>query len=144
MVTRDPTGLPHRRYGCPMPRRLLVIGATALLLLGTGSAMAAARPAVGAPRAITTSVGEQKGIRLLSNDRRGWHWVWLRKPSATIVVAHPLERLPENDEAVNGLAGRTGVFVTGRAPGTTAALLGYTSADESKLFKTVVLRITVQ
>ena len=45
---------------------------------------------------------------------------------------------------MNGLSGRTGVYVTGRAPGTTSALLGYTSADESKLFKTVVLHITVQ
>ena len=124
-----------------MHLRIIII---AMLVIGIGASVAAAKPQVGAPREITTAIGEQKGIRLLSNDVKNWHWVWLRKPSAAIARAWPLERLPENDEAVNGLSGRTGVYVTGRAPGTTSALLGYTSADESKLFKTVVLHITVQ
>ena len=124
-----------------MHLRIIII---AMLLLGVSASIATAKPAVGAPREIATSVGEQKGIRLLTNDRRNWHWVWLRRPNATIVVAHAPERLPENEEAVNGLSGRTGVFVTGRSPGTTSGVLGYYSADESKLFKTVTLRITVQ
>jgi hypothetical protein len=124
--------------------RTLPIILLALVVLACGASTAAAKPAVGTPRAIETAVGEQKGIRLLSNDAKGWHWTWLRKPSARIVVAHPTQRMPENDEAVNGLSGRTGVFVTGRVPGTTSALLGYVSADGSKVFKTVTLRIVVE
>lgn len=124
--------------------RTLPIALLALAALMCGAVSAAAKPAVGAPRAITTEVGEQKGIRLLSNDAKGWHWVWLRKPSARVVIAHPTQRLPENDEAVNGLSGRTGVYVTGRVSGRTSALLGYVSADGSKVFKTVALRIVVE
>jgi hypothetical protein len=127
-----------------MRKRTALLSVLAMVAVGIAATSALAKPAVGAPRTIATHVGEQKGIRLLSNDARNWHWVWLRKPNAKISLALPLERLPENDEAVNGLSGRTGVYVTGRAPGTTTALLGYTSADESKLFKTVVLHITVQ
>jgi hypothetical protein len=123
---------------------LLRIVLIALLATGIGAATATAKPAVGVPREITTNVGEQKGVRLLTNDRRNWHWVWLRRPSSKIVVAHAPERLPENEEAVNGLSGRTGVFVTGRSAGTTSGVLGYYSADESKLFKTVTLRIIVK
>ena len=124
-----------------MPLRIVLI---AMLVLGIGASVATAKPQVGMPREIETSIGEQKGIRLLANDRKGWHWVWLRRPSSKIVIAHPTQRMPENDEAVNGLSGRTGAFVTGRAPGSTSGLLGYVSADASKLFKTVVLRITVR
>jgi hypothetical protein len=124
--------------------RLLLIGLIASLALMAGSAVASAKPEVGAPRELQTSIGEQKGIRLLTNDRLNRHWLWIKRPSSKIVVVHPPERLPENDEAVNGLSGRTGVFVTGRAAGSTSALLGYYSADESKLFKTVTLRITVK
>ncbi|MEI6689674.1 MAG: hypothetical protein WCN97_10005 [Thermoleophilia bacterium] len=123
---------------------LLRIVIIALLATGIGAATATAKPAVGVPREIVTKVGEQKGIRLLTNDRRNWHWVWVRRPSSKIVVAHAPERLPENEEAVNGLAGRTGIFVTGRSPGSTSGVVGYYSADESKLFKTVTLRITVK
>jgi hypothetical protein len=103
-----------------------------------------AKPTVGAPRTLDTAVGEQKGIRLLSDDARGRHWIWLRQPSRRIVVAHVPQRLPENEEAVNGLPGRTGVYVTGRRVGTTTGLLGYVSRDGSRLLKTVLLRIVVQ
>jgi hypothetical protein len=127
-----------------MHRQLVHSALIAVLALGLAAGAAHGKPAIGAPRSIDTSVGEQKGIRLLSNDARSWHWVWLRRPKSTIAQALPLERLPENDEAVNGLSGRTGVYVTGRSPGTTTALLGYMNADESKLFKTVVLHVTVQ
>ena len=123
---------------------LLRIVIIAMVVIGIGASTATAKPQVGTPREIATSVGEQKGIRLLANDRKNWHWVWLRRPSSKIVIAHPTQRMPENDEAVNGLSGRTGVFVTGRAPGTTSGVLGYYSADESRLIKTVTLRITVQ
>ena len=121
--------------------RIVII---AMLVIGVGTTTATAKPQVGMPREIATSVGEQKGIRLLANDRKNWHWVWLRRPSSKIVIAHPTQRMPENDEAVNGLSGRTGVFVTGRAPGSTSGVLGYYSGDESRLIKTVTLRITVQ
>jgi hypothetical protein len=124
-----------------MVLRIVII---AMLVIGIGASVATAKPQVGMPREIATSVGEQKGIRLLANDRKNWHWVWLRRPSSKIVIVHPPERMPENDEAVNGLSGRTGVFVTGRTPGSTSGLLGYFSADESRLLKTVTLRITVQ
>jgi hypothetical protein len=124
-----------------MVLRIVII---AMLVIGIGASVATAKPQVGMPREIATSVGEQKGIRLLANDRKNWHWVWLRRPSSKIVIVHPPERMPENDEAVNGLSGRTGVFVTGRTPGSTPGLLGYFSADESRLLKTVTLRITVQ
>jgi hypothetical protein len=124
-----------------MVLRIVII---AMLVIGIGASVATAKPQVGMPREIATSVGEQKGIRLLANDRKNWHWVWLRRPSSKIVIVHPPERMPENDEAVNGLSGRTGVFVTGRTPGSTSGVLGYYSADESRLFKTVTLRITVQ
>ena len=124
-----------------MSLRIVII---AMLVIGVGTTTATAKPQVGMPREIATSVGEQKGIRLLANDRRNWHWVWLRRPSSKIVIAHPTQRMPENDEAVNGLSGRTGVFVTGRAPGSTSGVLGYYSADESRLIKTVTLRISVQ
>ena len=123
---------------------LLRIVIIAMVVIGIGASTATAKPQVGTPREIATSVGEQKGIRLLANDRKNWHWVWLRRPSSKIVIAHPTQRMPENDEAVNGLSGRTGVFVTGRAPGSTSGVLGYYSADESRLIKTVTLRITVQ
>jgi hypothetical protein len=123
---------------------VLRIAIIAMLVIGIGASVATAKPQVGMPREIATSVGEQKGIRLLANDRKNWHWVWLRRPSSKIVIVHPPERMPENDEAVNGLSGRTGVFVTGRTPGSTSGLLGYFSADESRLLKTVTLRITVQ
>jgi hypothetical protein len=123
---------------------VLRIAIIAMLVIGFGASVATAKPQVGMPREIATSVGEQKGIRLLANDRKNWHWVWLRRPSSKIVIVHPPERMPENDEAVNGLSGRTGVFVTGRTPGSTSGLLGYFSADESRLLKTVTLRITVQ
>jgi hypothetical protein len=124
-----------------MVLRIVII---AMLVIGIGASVATDKPQVGMPREIATSVGEQKGIRLLANDRKNWHWVWLRRPSSKIVIVHPPERMPENDEAVNGLSGRTGVFVTGRTPGSTSGLLGYFSADESRLLKTVTLRITVQ
>ncbi|MGI9187764.1 MAG: hypothetical protein ACR2J9_09690 [Gaiellales bacterium] len=124
---------------CLIPLVLTLVG-----VLAIGTSAANAKPEVGAPREIVTSIGEQKGIRLLTNDRRNWHWLWLRRPSSKVVVAHPPERLPENDEAVNGTSGRTGVFVTGRAPGTTSAVLGYYSADESRLLKTVALQIVVK
>ena len=123
---------------------LLRIVIIAMVVIGIGASTATAKPQVGTPREIATSVGEQKGIRLLANDRKNWHWVWLRRPSSKIVIAHPTQRMPENDEAVNGLSGRTGVFVTGRAPGSTSGVLGYYSADESRLIKTVTLRISVQ
>lgn len=127
-----------------MSPRLIIIGLVVALSLTVGSSLASAKPETGAPRELETSIGEQKGIRLLTNDRRNWHWVWLRRPSSKIVVVHAPQRLPENDEAVNGLSGRTGVYVTGRAPGSTSGLLGYYTADESRLLKTVVLRITVE
>lgn len=79
----------------------------------------------------------------MSNDLKRWHWVWLRKPRAAIATASPLQKLPENDEAVNGLSGRTSVYITGRARGQTSALLGYYSANQRTLFKTVVLRNTI-
>ena len=123
----------------------LFIAAAALILLGLGAGASTvqAKPTVGAPRTLDTEVGEQKGIRLLSDDARGRHWVWLRQPSRRIVVAHVPQRLPENEEAVNGLPGRTGVYVTGRRVGTTTGLLGYVSRDGSRLLKTVLLRIVV-
>ena len=110
---------------------------------GPATAMAAAKPEVGLPRTIEAQVGETKGLRLMSNDRKHLHWFWLRKPKAAIALALPTEMLPENDEAVNGLSGRTGVYVTGRSTGTTSALLGYFTADKQRLLKTVFVRITV-
>ena len=105
---------------------------------------AAARPEVGMPREIVTGVGEEDGIRLMSNAAKRWHWTWLRRPDATIVRADPPQMLPENDEAVNGLSGRTSVTVTGRRPGTTSGVVGYWNADESRLLKTVRIRIVVE
>jgi hypothetical protein len=126
-------------------RHLLAWCVLALALAGgPATAMAAAKPEVGLPRTIEADVGETKGLRLMSNDRKGWHWVWLRKPRAAIAIALPLQKLPENDEAVNGLAGRTSVYITGRGRGQTSALLGYYSANGKTLFKTVVLRVTIQ
>ncbi len=111
-------------------RHLLAWCVLALALAGgPATAMAAAKPEVGLPRTIEADVGETKGLRLMSNDRKGWHWVWLRKPRAAIAIALPLQKLPENDEAVNGLAGRTSVYITGRGRGQTSALLGYYSAN---------------
>lgn len=115
-----------------------------VLTSGPATAMAAAKPEIGLPRTIEAAVGETKGLRLMSNDLKRWHWVWLRKPRAAIATALPLQKLPENDEAVNGLAGRTSVYITGRGRGQTSALLGYYSANGQTLFKTVVLRITIQ
>ena len=114
------------------------------LASGPATALAATKPEVGLPRTIEAEVGETKGLRLMSNDLKRWHWVWLRKPRAAIAIALPLQKLPENDEAVNGLAGRTSVYITGRGRGKTSALLGYYSANGRTLFKTVVLHITVQ
>ena len=111
---------------------------------GPAAALAAAKPEIGLPRTIEANVGETKGLRLMSNDLKRWHWVWLRKPRAAIAIALPLQKLPENDEAVNGLAGRTSVYITGRGRGKSSALLGYYSANGRTLLKTVVLHITVQ
>jgi hypothetical protein len=79
----------------------------------------------------------------MSNDLKRWHWAWIRKPKASIALALPPQMLPENDEAVNGLSGRTSIYVTGRSAGTTSGLLGYYKADKVTLMKTVVVRITV-
>ena len=126
-------------------RHLLAWCVLALALAGgPATALAAAKPEVGLPRTLEADVGETKGLRLMSNDLKRWHWVWLRKPRAAIAIALPLQKLPENDEAVNGLAGRTSVYITGRGRGKTSALLGYYSANGRTLLKTVVLRITVQ
>jgi hypothetical protein len=113
------------------------------LTVGPATAMATGKPEIGLPRTIDAQVGETKGLRLMSNDRKHLHWFWLRKPKAAIALALPTEMLPENDEAVNGLSGRTGVYVTGRSTGTTSALLGYFTADKQRLLKTVVLHITI-
>jgi len=124
----------------------LSVGLLALLTLaalGAAPAIADAKPTVGMPRTIVTTVGETKGLRLISNDLKHLHWFWLRKPKASIALALPTEMLPENDEAVNGLSGRTGVYVTGRSAGTTSAMLGYFTADKQRLLKTVLIRITV-
>ena len=119
--------------------------AIAVLALAAALPTAAmARPEVGMPREIVTGVGEQDGIRLMSNAAKRWHWTWLRRPDATIVRADPPQMLPENDEAVNGLSGRTSVTVTGRKPGTTSGVVGYWNADESRLLKTVRIRIVVE
>jgi len=125
-------------------RHMLACSALALVLASSANtAMAAAKPEVGLPRTIVTTVGETKGLRLMSNDRKQWHWFWLRKPKASIALALPPQMLPENDEAVNGLAGRTSIYVTGRSAGTTSGLLGYFTADKQRLLKTVFIRITV-
>lgn len=42
------------------------------------------------------------------------------------------------------LRGATAVYITGRERGQTSALLGYYSANGKTLFKTVVLRVTIQ
>ena len=96
------------------------------------------------PREITVDVGERDGIRLLSNDRKGWHWYWLRRPDARIAKPDPPQMLPENDEAVNGLSGRTSVTVLGVRPGVTSGTVGYWNANRTRLFKTVRIRIVVQ
>ena len=125
-------------------RHLLAWCVLALALAGgPATAMAAAKPEVGLPRTIEADVGETKGLRLMSNDLKRWHWVWIRKPKASIALALPPQMLPENDEAVNGLSGRTSIYVTGRSAGTTSGLLGYYKADKVTLMKTVVVRITV-
>jgi hypothetical protein len=103
-----------------------------------------AEPVAATPREITVTVGERDGIRLLSNDRRRWHWYWLRKPDARIAKADPPQMLPENDEAVNGLSGRTSVTVLGVRPGVTSGTVGYWNANRTRLFKTVRIRIVVQ
>lgn len=126
-----------------MARRLALAFAL-LAALGAMPAAAMARPEVGMPREIVTGVGEQDGIRLMSNAAKRWHWTWLRRPDAAIVRSDPPQMLPENDEAVNGLSGRTSVTVTGRRPGTTSGVVGYWNADESRLLKTVRIRIVVE
>ncbi len=125
-----------------VPRSALVV--TVLAAAAALAPTTQARPEVGMPREIVTGVGEQDGIRLMSNAAKRWHWTWLRRPSARIVRADPPQMLPENDEAVNGLSGRTSVTVTGRRPGTTSGVVGYWNADESRLLKTVRIRIVVE
>ena len=133
------------RYGRMMAIRHILVWCVLALALASGpaTAVAAAKPEVGLPRTIVTSIGETKGLRLMSNDRKQWHWFWLRKPKASIALALPPQMLPENDEAVNGLAGRTSIYVTGRSAGTTSGLLGYFTADKQRLLKTVLIRVTV-
>lgn len=121
-----------------------------LLLLASLTAVAALLPAVasakteiGPPREIATTVGEAKSLRLMSNAAKDLHWVWLRKPNSAIAKPYPPEMLPENDEAVNGLSGRTAITVRGVKPGTTSAKLGYFTRDGKTLLKTVVVRVIV-
>ena len=115
-----------------------------LLILLALAPAALARPVVGMPREINVSVGEDDGLRLKSDDRRGWHWFWLKKPDASIARPDPPQMLPENDEAVNGLSGRTSVTVTGIRPGVTHGTVGYFNRDHTRLMKTVRITITVR
>ena len=115
-----------------------------LLILLVLAPAALARPEVGTPRTITVDVGENSGLRLKSDDRRGWHWFWLKKPDASIARPDPPQMLPENDEAVNGLSGRTSVTVTGVKRGVTRGTVGYYNADRTRLLQTVRITITVR
>lgn len=123
--------------------RLRIAIPLVLVLAATLAAPAAAKPEVGMPREIAVDVGENGGIRLLSDDRRGWHWYWLRRPDARIARPDPPQMLPENDEAVNGLSGRTSVTVTGVRAGVTSGVVGYWNRDRTRLMKTVRIRIVV-
>ncbi|MGI9117247.1 MAG: hypothetical protein ACR2JV_06395 [Gaiellales bacterium] len=126
-----------------MPTRLLVL-LCLVVAVGVAAPAALAAPERGLPRTIETTVGEEGILRLMSNARKAEHWVWLRKPDARIVKINPPEQLPENDEAVNGLAGRTAISVRGRRVGTTTALIGYVTRHQKTLLRTVALTIVVR
>ena len=115
-----------------------------LLILLALAPAALARPEVDTPREIAVDVGENGGLRLKSDDRRGGHWFWLKKPDASIARPDPPQMLPENDEAVNGVSGRTSVTVTGVKRGVTSGTVGYWNATHTRLMKTVRITITVR
>ena len=65
------------------------------LVGGPATALAAAKPEVGLPRTLEADVGETKGLRLMSNDLKRWHWVWLPR-SATALPARLTRRVVSN------------------------------------------------
>jgi len=127
-----------------MRLRITILGLLAALAIAASAPAAFAKPAVGTPRTIEAKVGQEGILRLMSNALKGEHWIWLKKPKAPIAFANPPEQLPENDEAVNGLAGRTAVSVRGRRPGRTTGLIGYYTRHQRTLIKTVALTIIVR